>query len=159
MLCQDGSIRGRLLCGDKKKDLEIVRGCWLIQTCSGKMTLQHVCVKPELFQILMTTSSFFLLTSVFFLIFSTVPGFQNATRDMFGVGENNFSVVLKDFPGRYRRQGCWRNTFSKSDRGHFRLLVHAGVSHQIHCLSSQGLRSSFGNVSYFISREISFSPL
>ena len=23
----DGSIRGRLLCGDKKKDLEIVRGC------------------------------------------------------------------------------------------------------------------------------------
>ena len=34
---------------------------------------------------LMTLSSLFLLTSVFMLILSTVPGFQNATRDMFGV--------------------------------------------------------------------------
>ncbi len=57
--------------------------------------LQHVRVKLKFFQILMTTSSFFLLTSVFFLIFSTVPGFQNATRDMFGVRwQINFSVVL-----------------------------------------------------------------
>ena len=33
----------------------------------------------------MSLSSLFLLTSVFMLILSTVPGFQNATRDMFGV--------------------------------------------------------------------------
>ena len=33
----------------------------------------------------MSLNSLFLLTSVFMLILSTVPGFQNATRDMFGV--------------------------------------------------------------------------
>ena len=39
----------------------------------------------KILKILMSLSSLFLLTSVFMLILSTVPGFQNATRDMFGV--------------------------------------------------------------------------
>ena len=42
----------------------------------------------------MSLSSLFLLTSVFMLILSTVPGFQNATRDMFGVELTAFTALL-----------------------------------------------------------------
>ena len=63
---------------------------------------------------------------------------------------NQYKIFLKkSIPGRYRWWRCWGNTISESDWGNFCVLVHTGVSDQIHCISSQGLRSSFKQCWYF----------
>ena len=60
-----------------------LRGCGLFQAGNGNEIRETLLIKV-FSEILMSLNSLFLLTSVFMLILSTVPGFQNATRDMFG---------------------------------------------------------------------------
>ena len=92
----------------------------------------------------MSLSSLFLLTSVFMLILSTVPGFQNATRDMFGVElPAAYSTFIPNFlwpccSGRHWYWGWGREPVSQDNWGHLCWLVHPGISHQVCCVSPQG---------------------
>ena len=92
---------------------------------------------------LMSLSSLFLLTSVFMLILSTVPGFQNATRDMFGVKLTASSTFIFHLfwsccSGGHRHWGRGGKPVSQDNWGHLCWLVHLGISHQICCLPLQG---------------------
>ena len=91
----------------------------------------------------MSLSSLFLLTSVFMLILSTVPGFQNATRDMFGVEltvSSNFiyNLFWSWSSGRHWHWGRGGKPVSQDNWGHLCWLVLPGISHQVCCFSPQG---------------------
>ena len=83
-----GSFRRDLLFKYSTYNLASIWRCRFLQTGHGKNWRKCFKITKKIFiwKILMSLSSLFLLTSVFMLILSTVPGFQNATRDMFGVG-------------------------------------------------------------------------
>ena len=87
----------------------------------------------------MILNSFFLLTSVFFLILSTVPGFQ--------VGLSFLSSWVQTFSlechsrlvGSRNWHGWWRGNFVLEDHwSHLCWLVHFGIYNQISRLSAQG---------------------
>ena len=91
----------------------------------------------------MSLSSLFLLTSVFMLILSTVPGFQNATRDMFGVGRGGalsraelYSVLQEDTDTEGEEENLFLKITEAIFVGWFTLeyLIRFAVSpHKVRC--------------------------